>query len=238
MKSRLRKLKLLSHGFLPLAARKQVLRKSLVQSVLGSITLTLVGSLMSSLVSCSSAPNPSNTSQATPTPTISPSPNSTNSPFFSSPNNQTPNNPSLGKDEPTPVKPLNPEVTKSPKSPNSAAKNTVSINIYQVDNQCNDFIAEKVDVPQNNSLDMAVAKVIDKSNINEFSLSNSKVTIDAQGIATIDFQVAANSKRRFISLSSCEQFNLFGSLRKTLIDNPDWQIKDVRFTEGGKELVL
>ena len=238
MKSRVGKLKLLSHGFLPLAARKQVLRKSLVQSVLGSITLTLVGSLMGSLVSCSSAPNPSNTSQATPTPTISPSPNSTNSPLFSSPNNQTPNNPSLGKENSTPAKPLNPEVTKSPKSPSSAAKNTVSINIYQVDNQCNDFIAERMDVPQNNSLDMAVSKVIEKSNINEFSLSNSKVTIDPQGIATIDFQVATNSKRRFISLSSCEQFNLFGSLRKTLIDNPDWQIKDVRFTEGGKEIVL
>ena len=238
MKSRVGKLKLLSHGFLPLAARKQVLRKSLVQSVLGSVTLTLVGSLMGSLVSCSSAPNPSNTSQATPTPTISPSPNSTNSPFFSSPNNQTPNDPSLGKENPTPAKPLNPEVTKSPKSPSSAAKNTVSINIYQVDNQCNDFIAERMDVPQNNSLDMAVSKVIEKSNINEFSLSNSKVTIDPQGIATIDFQVASNSKRRFISLSSCEQFNLFGSLRKTLIDNPDWQIKDVRFTEGGKEIVL
>lgn len=238
MKSRVGKLKLLSHGFLPLAARKQVLRKSLVQSVLGSITLTLVGSLMGSLVSCSSAPNPSNTSQATTTPTISPSPNSTNSPLFSSPNNQTPNNPSLGKENSTPAKPLNPEVTKSPKSPSSAAKNTVSINIYQVDNQCNDFIAERMDVPQNNSLDMAVSKVIEKSNINEFSLSNSKVTINPQGIATIDFQVAANSKRRFISLSSCEQFNLFGSLRKTLIDNPDWQIKDVRFTEGGKEIVL
>jgi len=222
MKSEVEKLKSLSHGFLPLKVRKQVLK---------SIVLGLVGGLMGGLVSCSSVPDSGKTSQITPTPT--------NSPLFSSPPNQNPNNPSLGKDKLTTAKSPNSEITKSPKSPNSAAKNTVVVNIYQVDNQCNDFIAEKVDLPQNNSLDMAVAKVIEKSNINEFSLSGSKVTIDPQtAIATIDFQVASDSKRRFISLSSCEQFNLFGSLRKTLIDNPDWQIKDVRFTERGKEIIL
>lgn len=244
MESRLRRLKLLSHGSWLPRVRKQALGKSTTKLILGSISLGLIGSLMGGLVSCSSAPSPSNNSQTTPSPAPSPSSSIAASPLFSSPdlpspNSQIPNNQSPDKGDATKSKPANPAITKDPKSQSPAAKNTVAINIYQADNQCNDFIPEKVNLPANNSLEMAVAKVIEKSNINEFSLAASKVTTDLQtGIATIDFQVAANSKRRFVSLSSCEQFNLFGSLRKTLIDNPDWQIKDVRFTEGGKELVL
>ncbi|MFM6369036.1 MAG: sporulation/spore germination protein, partial [Dolichospermum sp.] len=40
------------------------------------------------------------------------------------------------------------------------------------------------------------------------------------------------------SLSSCEQFALFGSVRKTLMSNSEWKIKDVRFTERGEDIVL
>jgi hypothetical protein len=240
MKSRLGKPEILSHGSLFLRASQELLvkylsQKPLVKSISGSIALSLIGGLIGGLVSCSSVPNPSDTSQVTPSPAIASSP-SPNSPLFSSPHSQSPNSPSPDKVEANLPKSPEPAITKSPKS---APKNTVAINIYQVDSQCNDFIAERVNLPQSNSLEMAVAKVIEKSSINEFNLASSKVTTDPQtGMATVDFQVAANSKRRFISLSSCEQFNLFGSLRKTLIDNPNWQIKDVRFTEGGKELAL
>lgn len=235
MKSRLGKLETLSHGSWLLRTSQKTLEKSARNLVFGSIAL----GLMAGLISCSSSSNPSNNSQTSPSPTVatSPSPSIATSPFFSSPDGQNSNNPNKG--DRSPVKPTEPEINKAPKPPSQGDKATIAINIYQVDNQCNDFIAERVSLPQNNSLEMAVLKVIEKSNINEFILSNSKVTTDPQtGIATIDFQVANNSKRRFISLSSCEQFNLFGSLRKTLIDNPDWQIKDVRFTEGGKEIVL
>ncbi|MCS6794155.1 MAG: hypothetical protein N3E45_01570 [Oscillatoriaceae bacterium SKW80] len=58
------------------------------------------------------------------------------------------------------------------------------------------------------------------------------------GVATVEMRLSPNSKRQFVSLSSCEQFGLFGSLRKTLTSNPAWKIKEVRFSEGGKEIEL
>ncbi len=235
MQSRLEKLEILSHGSWLLKKSRKTLGTSATKLVFGSIAL----SFMAGLISCSSASNPSNSSQTSPSPTVatSPGPTVATSPFFRSSDSPTPNNP--GKGDQPPVKPTESTITKSPKPRIQADKATIAINIYQVDNQCNDFIVERVNLPQNNSLEMAVAKVIEKSSINEFNLASSKVTTDPQtGMATVDFQVAANSKRRFVSLSSCEQLNLFGSLRKTLIDNPDWQIKDVRFTEAGKELAL
>jgi hypothetical protein len=63
------------------------------------------------------------------------------------------------------------------------------------------------------------------------------VNVD-NGVATIDLRIAPESKRQIVSLSSCEQFALFGSLRKTLTSNPQWNIKDVRFTERGQEVVF
>ena len=242
MNSRFRKLGILSHESWRDSCdfrQPDTQRKSLVKAISGRIALGLIVGFMGGLVSCSSTTDPSPTSQMSPSPTTATAPSPTSSSFLTSPNSQSSPSPSPDKGDRPPTNSSEPGITKSPKSATSAPKNTITINVYQIDNQCNDFIAETVDVPRSNSLEMAVAKVIEKSNINEFSLASSKVTLDSQtGIATVDFQVAANSKRRFISLSSCEQLNLFGSLRKTLIENPDWQIKDVRFTEGGKEIVL
>jgi hypothetical protein len=50
--------------------------------------------------------------------------------------------------------------------------------------------------------------------------------------------LSPNSRRQFVSLSTCEQFALFGSLRKTLTDNSPLKIKGVRFTERGQDIVL
>jgi len=228
-----RKLKVLSHESLSQEIGKKILLKSLLVSIaLG---------LMTSIISCSSAPN-SSSSNPTPTPIASNSPSSGSSPFFKSnpPLSQSPikeSPQSSGSDANNQAK--YPDLSKAPKSPNPASKDTVLVNIYQADRQCNDFVAESIALPQNNSLELAVAKVIEKSNLNEFNLAGYKVINNPQtGITTIDFQIAPNSKRKFTSLSSCEQFNLFGSLRKTLIDYPGWQIKDVRFTEQGKEIIL
>jgi len=245
MERRLRIVKILSHEPWLLRARKKALKpinlNPFLKSVLGSITLGLIVGL----VSCSSASDPNTISQNSPSPTTSPNatntpnPNIARNPLFTNPDSLTPTNQSPNKDDNSQVKPISPETTKTSKSPSVDSKATVAINIYQANNQCSDFIAERADLPANNSLEMAVAKVIEKSNINEFNLGSYKVMNNSPtGIATIDFQVATNSKRRFISLSSCEKFNLFGSLRKTLIDNPAWQIKDVRFTEQGIELNL
>ncbi len=188
------------------------------------LVLSLTG-----LVSCT--PPSSNTLPTTPSPELSPK---TEAPVISpSPRAQS-SDPEITKDAKSPV----PEVDQAAKSPINAPKQTVAINIYQVDNQCSDFVAESVSLPQDDSLEMAVARVIEKSNINELKFTSYQVTKDQSGVATIDFQVADTSVRKLVSLSSCEQMNLFGSLRKTLIENSDWQIKDVKFTEQGKEVVL
>ena len=228
-----RRLKILSHKFL----LQKLSSKIFLKVTLGSITL----GLMTSLASCSSVPN-SSSSNPTPTPIASNSPKGASSPFLknSSPLSQSPSPESPQNSSPDANNQAKfPDLSKAPKSANPASKDTVLVNIYQADRQCNDFVAESTALPQNNSLELAVAKVIEKTNLNEFNLASYKVINNSQtGIATIDFQIAANSKRKFTSLSSCEQFNLFGSLRKTLIDYPGWKIKDVRFTEQGKEIIL
>lgn len=130
-----------------------------------------------------------------------------------------------------------------PKATNQASPTqnpeTVTVTIYQIDNQCNDFVPKKVAVPKDNILEAAVGKVIDKENSSDVDLAGYRVNINSQsGTATVDLRLAADSKRQFVSLSSCEQFALFGSLRKTLTANPQWQVKQVIFTEQGKEILL
>ncbi len=207
--------------------------KKLIFPLFSVFVLSLTG-----LVSC--APPSANTLPITPSPELSPE---TEAPIISppspSPSIQS-SSPEISKDakDAKDAKSPVPEVDQAAKIPIAAPKQTVAINIYQVDNQCSDFVAESISLPQDNSLEMAIEKVIEKSNINELKFTGYKVTKDQSGIATIDFQVADTSVRKLVSLSSCEQLNLFGSLRKTLIENSNWQIKDVKFTEQGKEVVL
>lgn len=55
---------------------------------------------------------------------------------------------------------------------------------------------------------------------------------------TIDFRRAPGAERQFVSLSVCEQLALFGSLRKTLVENASLNIDAVQFTERGQLLQL
>ena len=119
-----------------------------------------------------------------------------------------------------------------------AAKNTATVTVYTADSQCQNLVPEKVTVPAGQPIQGAVGKIIEERNTADFSLAGYRVNVDPSGVATIDMRLAPNSKRRFTSLSSCEQMALFGSLRKTLTSNPQWQISDVRFTSQGEEIVL
>ncbi len=118
-----------------------------------------------------------------------------------------------------------------------ASKKTVPISVYKVDNQCRDFVAEKTAVPANQPITGAVGKVLENADSADFRLSGYRVNV-ASGVATIDLRVAPDSRRKLVSLSSCEQMAIFGSLRKTLTSNAEWKIKSVRFTDRGKEVVL
>ncbi len=113
---------------------------------------------------------------------------------------------------------------------------TIAATIYRIDNRCENFVSEKVALPATKSVEAAVGKVLQQQDNTEFSLAGYRVTIDPAGIATIDLRVSPESHRKLVSLSSCEQMALFGSLRKTLLENSSWKIKDVRFSSQGKIL--
>ena len=121
----------------------------------------------------------------------------------------------------------------------SQAANTVSINIYKPDSRCQKLISEQVAVDSEQPIRAAVGKVLAERNSADFSVAGYRVIVAPNdGLATIDMRLKPNSPRKFVSLSSCEQFALFGSLRQTLTDNPKWQINTVRFTERGKDIIL
>ncbi|MEA5580841.1 sporulation/spore germination protein [Nodularia harveyana UHCC-0300] len=113
----------------------------------------------------------------------------------------------------------------------------VNVTLYTIDSQCQELIPQPISVPAAEALTDTVGKIIEQQDRADFELSGYRVEV-TNGIATIDFRLSPQSKRQFVSLSSCEQFALFGSLRKTLMSNAEWEIKDVRFTEQGEEIVI
>lgn len=129
--------------------------------------------------------------------------------------------------------------TKSVNTPSKKPSNIATIKIYQADNQCQNLVAKIVAVPADNSVNAAVGKVLKQADSGDFNIAGYRVQMNKNsGVATVDFRLLPNTKRQFTSLSPCEQFALFGSLRKTLTDNSQLKIKNVRFTEQGKEIKL
>lgn len=121
----------------------------------------------------------------------------------------------------------------------SQSTNTITVNIYHADSQCQTLVPEKVGVPSETSLDAAVGEVLKQASSGDFDLAGYRVSLNPKtGVATVDLRRTPNSQRHFLSLSTCEQFALFGSLRKTLVDNSQFQVKDVQFTEQGEDLYL
>lgn len=116
---------------------------------------------------------------------------------------------------------------------------TVPVNIYQADSQCQTLVSEKVALPLDNPVNAAVAKVLKEADSGDFELVGYHVNVNANSrVATVDLRLSPDSRRQFVSLSACEQFALFGSLRKTLTSNSQLKIKAVRFTQQGKEIKL
>ena len=138
-----------------------------------------------------------------------------------------------------------PVVTQPLKATNTKAisttpsNKTVSLNIYQADSQCQALVSEKVAIPLANSVNAAVGNVLKQADSGDFDLVGYRVNVNANSrMATVDLRLSPDSRRQFVSLSTCEQFALFGSLRKTLTSNSQLKIKAVRFTQQGKEIKL
>lgn len=183
-----------------------------------------------SLSSCSSNPTARNIDS----PTLSPTPTPTNSVSSQTPS-QIPSVAQLREKSPNQESPK--ENTPSPSISKAVTSKTTNVTLYTSDTQCQEFIPEKVSVSAEEPVKNIVSKILEKRDTSDFSLSGYRVNIK-NGVATVDLRISPESKRQIVSLSSCEQFALFGSLRKTLTSNSQWNIKEVRFTERGEDIVL
>jgi hypothetical protein len=192
------------------------------------LTPLITGLIVVSLNSCASSPNnqPSDNANSPTTET-----GNTASTGLSARAASTPAQPQ--QEIPVASQPLN------AKGASPQGKGKVTLNIYQADNQCQTLVAEKVAVPATSVVDAAVGQVLKQADSGDFDLAGYRVQVNPKSrVATVDFRLSPNSRRQFVSLSSCEQFALFGSLRKTLTNNSRLKIKNVRFTERGQEIVI
>jgi hypothetical protein len=114
---------------------------------------------------------------------------------------------------------------------------STNVTLYISDAQCQELIPKKAEVSAQTPINEAIGKIFKEQSTADFSVSGYRVNVK-NGIATVDLRISPNSKRQLASLSSCEQFAWFSSVRKTLISNSQWQIKDVRFTERGEDITL
>lgn len=138
-----------------------------------------------------------------------------------------------GKTDQLEAKPDSAGVDKQP----GAADEMVTVSVYTIDDQCNDFVEQSVEVPSSQAIDSAVGKAMGAIEYNAFKLAGYQVDINGR-TAVVDMQLAPGSQRQFVSLSSCEQRALFGSVEETLLNNSDWDVEAVKFTASGKELRL
>ena len=113
----------------------------------------------------------------------------------------------------------------------------VTVSVYTIDDQCLDFVEQSMEVPSNAAMDQAVGKVVGDTPLNAFKLDGYQVKVDGS-TAIVDMRLAPGSERQFVSLSSCEQRSLFGGVEETLLNNPNWNVDAVKFTNAGKELLL
>ena len=141
----------------------------------------------------------------------------------------------------TQAPPKQPTGAQPNESPNAGSKQPemITVSVYTIDDQCNNFVEQPLQVPSNVAIDEAVGKAVSVSagDLNAFKLDGYQVSMDGN-TAIVDMRLSPGSQRQFVSLSSCEQRMLFGSVEETLLNNADWDVDAVKFTNAGKELVL
>jgi len=119
-----------------------------------------------------------------------------------------------------------------------ASENTVTVTVYKVDNLCQTLNPETVTGPDNQLMSSAVNEVLKQQIFDSLGLVGYRLKIDRNlGIATVDLRASGNSRQKLQNLSSCQMLGLFGGVRQTLIRYAPWQIKTVRFTELGEDIL-
>jgi hypothetical protein len=121
----------------------------------------------------------------------------------------------------------------------AAPGETITVTLYKADPLCEEFVAEQVEVNSQEPLEALVGRAIANQNTADFRIAGYRVSMnDDTNTATVDFRLAPDSRRGMTSLSTCEQFALFGSIEESLTSNSRWDIDAVQFTEQGEEILL
>jgi hypothetical protein len=205
-------------------------------------------SLLLSLTACGGAPssqtNPTPDSAASPLGLSSASPSPSASPSASpSPTVKPTATASAPSNAPEPAAPEPAKTTSEPaKTPTqtlaaNSGSATQEVTLYEVDNQCEDYVAKTITIPTQDASNTLVGKVLANSNSPDFKIDNYRIQVK-NGEATVDLRLPPAAKRPFAAMSACEQRSLLGSLSKTLTSNPNLKIDSVRFTDGKEELVF
>lgn len=191
----------------------------------GTMIRTGAGIIVWSLlvVSCT-APTPTVQNSPAPSPTPLPSPSPKPSPSRT---------PSPVPDVPSPKPTSTPFKTSA--NGLTTTGSTVPIAIYRMDSGCDALIPKTENLPKEKTLDAAVGAVISHSNSADFTISDYGITKEGTS-ATIVLRLPPTAKRPFAAMSACEQMSLFGALRATIVGRSDWNIRDVQFSDGKKEI--
>ncbi|MEM9004415.1 MAG: hypothetical protein AAGE59_12935 [Cyanobacteria bacterium P01_F01_bin.86] len=115
--------------------------------------------------------------------------------------------------------------------------NILTVTVYTPTATCEGFESQQRAIAADQAVPQLVQLLLadQVNNLVEFDLSGYRIQTEQTGNSiTVDFRRAPGADRHFISLSICEQLVLFGSLRKTLLENPALDIDVVRFTEKGR----
>jgi hypothetical protein len=135
------------------------------------------------------------------------------------------------------VQPFNP--IPSVLASSAALDSTVTVTVYKVDNNCQSLSPETVTGPDNQLMSSAVNEVLKQQVFTSLGLVGYRLRIDRRlGIATVDLRTSGNYRQKLQNLSSCQMLGLFGGLRQTLTNYAPWQIKTVRFTELGEDILI
>ncbi|MBD2103026.1 GerMN domain-containing protein [Leptolyngbya sp. FACHB-261] len=155
---------------------------------------------------------------------------------------EAPATPAVPSESPTaqsPAASTTPTATGSARAITGDTGKTRPVTLYVADNQCQKLVPKQAEVSAKTPIQAAVGEVIQTQSSAGFDLAGYRVNVNkAARTATVDLRLTSGAKRTFESLSSCEQFALFGAIQKTLTANPDWNIAQVRFTTQGKQIEL
>lgn len=121
----------------------------------------------------------------------------------------------------------------------AASDSTVTVTVYKVDNSCQNLNPEAVTGPDKHLMSSAVNELLKQQVFSSLGLVGYRLRIDRNlGIATVDLRTSGNDRQKLQNLSSCQMLGLFGGLRQTLTSYAPWQIKTVRFTELGEDILI